>query len=1157
MGTYAAVKVVGEGLVEALAEANDGKAGHDGKERLLIFADSRQDAAHQARFLVFAGRYDRMRRRVVEILTGEGPLTLAGTVQRLGERAVKARDNPHVPAQSWVSAADRQRITAYEEAPLLDDLAVSASYRGTLLNLGLVGADYQGIEEFLAARGGALANQIGVSGSQLALLARACLDVMRRRAAINREMLVIHPLSPRSPDWVPAAQWERRVKQPQGFACDTAGHPMASLDATEVPHGISHLNLWRQPGTGGRGPQTERLLRHLCSRLDTAEPTVGEALALMDLLLEGRFVVASTLYGARDSRTLLQLNAEIVELRLLNESSRRRCGVCGAVQPFRAVGAPCMHCHGSLVAWSDAEVGQSRLVRRIRQTRVVALHAGEHTAQVPTEDRLDLETQFKAPPSQSLVNVLACSPTLELGIDVGGLDAVVLRNVPPRPDNYAQRGGRAGRRARVGLVVGYARSTPHDQYFYDKPEEMIAGEVPAPPVPLGNREVILRHLAAVTIGLAEPGLRGRMVEYVSPSGELKTEAIEEVLAAVAGQAEAAVELCREAWGENLLAEAGLGVQDLRAHLTAMPGGIRRVFEATARQVIELRSPLETYAANLQGRFRATHAGDMVARLLGLPPERGHQATPTDADDRSAGYPLRRLAEFGLLPGYEFPSEPATLRLRGDSREEDTISVGRRFGIAQFQPEASVYARGTRWRVAGLDRSSPWNPSVPEPTWRYRVCRGCGLRFDSGQPRCPRCHDDQIATEHPAFDFGGFIALRDERPVMDEEERYAARNLVRIQPQWNGEIIRRWGTPDGWSLHLRRGETIRWLNEGRPPSPKQLQDGRPMLHQEGLGWLLCPSCGAILTIPQDAAPTRGRRRTRDGGGRADPFGHAPACPLVGTPPRPAAIAAVTASSVLRLLVPVPPEVRSEDVKPWGLSLGYALRIGARRQYLLDGPEIEFELEGPWTEGSGQEAVRRVALSLIDPSLGGSGFLERMGDELHLVAQRALEHLDHQGCETACYRCLKSYTNQRYHDLLSWPRIVHDLEALAHGPTAAERLEAGDLLDPRPWLEAYAAGVGSPLELKFLRLFEANGFHPEKQVPVSPSPELPSISVADFAVPEKRVAIYIDGAAYHLGANLRRDRLIRQRLRGGTPPWRVVELRASDLQRGKALVQEVLA
>ena len=122
-----------------------------------------------------------MRRRVVEILAGEGPLTLARTVQRLGERAVEARDNPHVPPQSWVSAADRQRITAWEEAPLLDELAVSAGYRGTLLNLGLVGADYQAIEEYIAARWAA-ATPMG-SPPQLTLLARAFLDVMRRRAA--------------------------------------------------------------------------------------------------------------------------------------------------------------------------------------------------------------------------------------------------------------------------------------------------------------------------------------------------------------------------------------------------------------------------------------------------------------------------------------------------------------------------------------------------------------------------------------------------------------------------------------------------------------------------------------------------------------------------------------------------------------------------------------------------------------------------------------------------------------------------------------------------------------------------------------------------------------------------------------------------------------
>ena len=66
LGTSAAVKVVGEGLVETLAEANRGRVGHDGKERLLVFSDSRQDAAHQARFIIFASRYDRMRGRAAE-----------------------------------------------------------------------------------------------------------------------------------------------------------------------------------------------------------------------------------------------------------------------------------------------------------------------------------------------------------------------------------------------------------------------------------------------------------------------------------------------------------------------------------------------------------------------------------------------------------------------------------------------------------------------------------------------------------------------------------------------------------------------------------------------------------------------------------------------------------------------------------------------------------------------------------------------------------------------------------------------------------------------------------------------------------------------------------------------------------------------------------
>jgi hypothetical protein len=83
----------------------------------------------------------------------------------------------------------------------------------------------------------------------------------------------------------------------------------------------------------------------------------------------------------------------------------------------------------------------------------------------------------------------------------------------------------------------------------------------------------------------------------------------------------------------------------------------------------------------------------------------------------------------------------------------------------------------------------------------------------------------------------------------------------------------------------------------------------------------------------------------------------------------------------------------------------------------------------------------------------------------------------------------------------------IEALAAGRAERQPAAVGDVDDPRPWLEAHAAGVGSPLELRFLRLFEAHGFHPAKQVPVAPRDGETPISIADFAVPERRLAIYI--------------------------------------------------
>src|SRR5207253_116612 len=92
-----------------------------------------------------------------------------------------------------------------------------------------------------------------------------------------------------------------------------------------------------------------------------------------------------------------------------------------------------------------------------------------------------------------MVDALACTPTLEVGVSLDDLNAIILRNLPPSPANYAQRVGRAGRRSKVALAVAHAGQTPHDAYFFEHPAELIAGQVKAPTISLDNEPLLRRH----------------------------------------------------------------------------------------------------------------------------------------------------------------------------------------------------------------------------------------------------------------------------------------------------------------------------------------------------------------------------------------------------------------------------------------------------------------------------------------------------------------------------------------------------------------------------------------------------------------------------------------------------------------------------------------
>ena len=311
-----------------------------------------------------------------------------------------------------------------------------------------------------------------------------------------------------------------------------------------------------------------------------------------------------------------------------------------------------------------------------------ALRAEEHTAQIDSDEARQRQDEFK----RGTIHLLSSSTTFEVGVDLGDLEVVFLRNVPPEPYNYTQRVGRAGRRDTTGLAITYCRRNPHDLYHYEDPvNRVINGTVHPPRLRMINEKIILRHMVATALSafFRENQVRFKQVQdfvgdWSNPRATLDLKEFCERNTELTNS-------LRQIVPENMHDRTGL---EDDAWIDNIAGSDSR-FAMVEKEVCSDYNSMEV----LRKQYFVEKKNSFIAQI--------GRRQDTIAKESTLNF----LSRKAVIPKYGFPVDVVELDTRPGYGKQTGVTLQRDLSqaIAEYAPGGKVVANKLEWESCGVKR----------------------------------------------------------------------------------------------------------------------------------------------------------------------------------------------------------------------------------------------------------------------------------------------------------------------------------------------------------------------------------------------------------------------------------------------------------------------